>query len=195
MTPHSPVLPFRHPHGSTQSSGLVGITSACSVVEPWAAVFCGALGAVAYTIGAKLCLKLRIDDPVNATAVHFFAGMWGLMAPAFFAKESNMIASYGIEGHKGLFYGSGEMLGTQVGGAGRRGGETQHESLALYLREYAPTHAALGRPIAPQLCGFGSPTIHLPPTTHHAPPTRPSASARSSRGSRSTCSRSSSSSR
>jgi ammonium transporter, Amt family len=115
LTPHSPVLPFRHPHGSTQSSGLVGITSACSVVEPWAAIFCGALGAVAYTIGAKLCLKLRIDDPVNATAVHFFAGMWGLLAPALFAKEANMVAATYAAGQEGLFY-SGEfnMLWTQL---------------------------------------------------------------------------------
>jgi hypothetical protein len=111
-----------HSHTDTdppiRSPGLVGITSACSVVEPWAAVIIGAIGAVFYTIGAKLCLKLRIDDPVNATAVHFFAGMWGLLAPAFFAKEANMIAAYAIEGHEGLFYGGTTMLGTQLFGLG-----------------------------------------------------------------------------
>ena len=67
----------------------------------------GAGGAIAYTIGAKLCLALRIDDPVNASAVHFFAGAWGLIAPAIFAKESNMIAAYAISGQEGLFYGGG----------------------------------------------------------------------------------------
>jgi len=98
-------------------AGLVGITSACSVVEPWAAVLIGIGGAIAYTIGAKACLALRIDDPVNASAVHFFAGAWGLIAPALFAKESNMIAAYAISGQEGMFYGGGgNMLTTQAFG-------------------------------------------------------------------------------
>ena len=66
--------------------GLVGITSACSVVDPWAAIVIGAIGSIFYTIGQKTCLKWQIDDPVNASAVHFFAGAWGLMAPGIFAK-------------------------------------------------------------------------------------------------------------
>jgi len=70
-------------------------------------VVIGIGGAVAYTIGAKTCLALRIDDPVNASAVHFFAGAWGLIAPALFAKESNMIAAYAISGQEGMFYGGG----------------------------------------------------------------------------------------
>merc|ERR1719261_2000930 len=49
-------------------AGLVGITSACSVVEPWASIAIGAIGAVFYTIGAKACLSWGIDDPVNASA-------------------------------------------------------------------------------------------------------------------------------
>merc|ERR1719454_281742 len=96
-------------------AGLVGITSACSVVEPWAAAIIGVGGAVAYTIGAKVCLMFKIDDPVNATAVHFFAGAWGLMAPAIFAKESNMIAAYAITGQEGIIYGGGgDMVPTQA---------------------------------------------------------------------------------
>jgi len=166
LTPHSPVLPFRHPHGSTQFSGLVGITSACSVVDCWAAIACGAIGAVAYTFGAKLCLKLRIDDPVNATAVHFFAGMWGLMAPAFFAKESNMINSYGISGHEGLFYGGGGMLGTQVGGAGR--GNATRELCALVAHACARRGASPYRPAALRLwLTHHSPSTHHPPRTVH----------------------------
>jgi Amt family ammonium transporter len=95
-------------------AGLVGITSACSVVEPWAALLCGVGGAMFYTLGAKLCLKLRIDDPVNASAVHFFAGAWGLFAPALFAHKDNMSNAYSGSTHEGLFYGGTTMIYPQL---------------------------------------------------------------------------------
>ena len=59
-------------------------------------------------------LKLKIDDPVNASGVHFYAGMWGLMAPALFASEANMSNAYGITGYVGVFYGGFDMLYPQA---------------------------------------------------------------------------------
>ena len=92
-------------------AGLVSITSACPVVEPWAAVVIGPIGAVFYTLGAKLLVKLEIDDAVNATPVHYFAGCWGLMAPALFARPQHMREAYGNADVAGLFYtGQGNML-------------------------------------------------------------------------------------
>jgi len=55
----------------------------------------------------QLCLKLKIDDPVNASGVHFYAGMWGLLTPALFATSANMNNAYGIDGYVGLFNGGG----------------------------------------------------------------------------------------
>jgi len=98
-------------------AGLVGITSACSVVDPWAAVIIGAIASVWYQFGAHLMTKLRIDDVVNAAPVHLFAGMWGLLAPAFFASPKNMANAYGKGDYGGIFYGnenSGKMLGCQI---------------------------------------------------------------------------------
>ena len=93
-------------------AGLVSITSACPVVEPWAAVVIGPIGAVFYTLGAKLLVKLEIDDAVNATPVHYFAGCWGLMAPALFARPQHMREAYGNADVAGLFYtGQFNMLG------------------------------------------------------------------------------------
>jgi Amt family ammonium transporter len=92
-------------------AGLVSITSACPVVEPWAAVVIGPIGAVFYTLGAKLLVKLEIDDAVNATPVHYFAGCWGLLAPALFARKEHMREAYGNADVGGLFYtGQGNML-------------------------------------------------------------------------------------
>ena len=96
-------------------AGLVSITSACAVVEPWAAVVIGLIGAFVYTGGSFLLVKLEIDDAVNATPVHYFAGAWGLLAPALFARPYNMRAAYGNADRAGLFYtGDGSMLACQV---------------------------------------------------------------------------------
>ena len=93
-------------------AGLVSITSACPVVEPWAAVVIGPIGAVFYTLGAKLLVKFEIDDAVNATPVHYFAGCWGLLAPALFARPQHMREAYGNADVAGLFYtGQFNMLG------------------------------------------------------------------------------------
>ena len=95
-------------------AGLVAITAACAVVEPWAAVVIGMIGSFVYSGGSILLKKLHIDDAVNATPVHFFAGAWGLIAPGLFARGENMRAAY--DNHRtGLFYGgNGTMLGVQL---------------------------------------------------------------------------------
>lgn len=95
-------------------AGLVSITSACSVVDTGTALLCGVGGAIFCTFGEKLNLKLKIDDPCNASGVHFYAGMWGLMCPALFATEANMANAYGITGYEGVFYGGFEMLWPQA---------------------------------------------------------------------------------
>ena len=45
---------------------MKGITSACSVVDPWAAVIIGAVASAFYQVGARLLIRLQIDDVVNA---------------------------------------------------------------------------------------------------------------------------------
>mmetsp|Transcript_16509 Transcript_16509/g.49943 ORF Transcript_16509/g.49943 Transcript_16509/m.49943 type:complete len:493 (+) Transcript_16509:110-1588(+) len=95
-------------------AGLVSITSACAVVEPWASVVIGLVGALVYSGGSALLKKLEIDDAVNATPVHFFAGAWGLLTPGLFARGVNMRAAYGNH-RTGLFYGgNGTMLAVQA---------------------------------------------------------------------------------
>ena len=114
--------------------GLVGITSACSVVEvrhldlfllssfsclrqkeacgiessllhsklrmaecmqPWAALIIGFLSGALY-VGASwfVANKLKVDDPLDAVAVHCFCGAWGLMAAALFAAKAPTLAAY-----------------------------------------------------------------------------------------------------
>ena len=86
-------------------AGLVSITASCNVVEPWAAIVIGALGAVCYCLSCRLMNCLQIDDPLEATQVHGFCGIWGCIAAALFKRE------------KGIFYegeNSTEFLGVQL---------------------------------------------------------------------------------
>ena len=94
--------------------GLVSITANCNVVEPWAAILIGIIGGLVYRYSAKLLLHLQIDDVINASPVHFFCGVWGLLATGLFADPK----LGGMPNHeKGLFYGEGKLLGWQILGA------------------------------------------------------------------------------
>jgi Amt family ammonium transporter len=93
--------------------GLVSITANCNIVEPWAALIIGSVGGMVYLGSASLLLKLQIDDVINASPVHFFCGMWALIATGFFAEPHLA----GLDGHEsGVFYGGGKLLGWQLCG-------------------------------------------------------------------------------
>merc|ERR1719248_294849 len=65
-------------------AGLVSITAPCSNVESGSAVLIGFLGGFVYVGSSMLIKKLKIDDPVDASCVHGFCGMWGCLAAALF---------------------------------------------------------------------------------------------------------------
>lgn len=98
--------------------GLVAITAGCSVVTPYASVIIGVIGGWVYILGSKTLVMLKIDDAVDAVPVHFFNGMWGVLAAALFATEEGMAAAYSHKGGKhGLFYGGGgSLLGANICG-------------------------------------------------------------------------------
>merc|ERR1712146_596679 len=54
---------------------------------------------------------LKIDDVVDAGPVHFWCGMWGVLAVGLFA-ESGINDSY--EGGDGVVHGSGKQFGYQI---------------------------------------------------------------------------------
>jgi len=67
--------------------GLVGITAGCSVVTPAMAIVIGIVAAFFYHIGSCTMRKLKIDDPLDAFAVHGACGFWGVLAVGFFATK------------------------------------------------------------------------------------------------------------
>lgn len=69
-----------------------------------------------YVGASKLLLKLRIDDAVDAVPVHMFCGIWGCIATGIFADPERVAFAYGIDDAGGIFYGYGNVLGTEIVG-------------------------------------------------------------------------------
>jgi len=78
-------------------AGLVSITASCAVVETWGAIIIGVIGSLIY-IGVKhLVKKGKVDDPLDAFAVHGACGAWGCLAVGIFATRTNILRAYGFD--------------------------------------------------------------------------------------------------
>jgi Amt family ammonium transporter len=87
--------------------GLVSITAPCAVVKSWEAVIIGFVGGFVFQGTSMLMKILKIDDVVDAIAVHGACGLWGMIAIGLFGNPDEGI------GGNGAFYG-GDQLGTQL---------------------------------------------------------------------------------
>ena len=76
-------------------AGLVSITAPCPVVDPWAAIVIGIIGAFVFIGASALLKKLKIDDPLDAFPIHGACGFWGVIAVGIFATDANVAWSYG----------------------------------------------------------------------------------------------------
>jgi Amt family ammonium transporter len=90
-------------------AGLVAITAPCAFVTPLAAVLIGLIGGVLACLAATWIENWGIDDPVGAVPVHFFNGIWGVIAVGLFASGNPDSAAWnGVDSPvTGLFYGGG----------------------------------------------------------------------------------------
>ncbi|BAQ63405.1 ammonium transporter [Geminocystis sp. NIES-3709] len=67
-------------------AGLVSITASCHAVSTSEAVIIGAIGAYLMLFAKGQLEKHKIDDAVDAVAVHGMGGTWGILAVALFAQ-------------------------------------------------------------------------------------------------------------
>ncbi len=80
-------------------AGLVGITAGCATLDAAGAGGVGGVAGVLVVVAIEFIdIKLKLDDPVGAVAVHGVNGVWGTLAVGLFAVEG------------GLFYGGGARL-------------------------------------------------------------------------------------
>lgn len=80
---------------------LVGITAGCATVHPWASILIGIIAAFVYHFASCMMRKFKIDDPLDAFAVHGACGMWGVLAAGLFtAKEYSYAPSSDSQNYK-----------------------------------------------------------------------------------------------
>ena len=108
--------------GNGALSGLVAITGPCAFVQTWAAWIIGMVaGALYYGASKVILLKLKIDDPLDAIAVHAVSGMWGSIAAALLSSPNLVTNWFGpLPGYSEVIDGVGQRpYGLFMGGGGR----------------------------------------------------------------------------
>jgi ammonium transporter, Amt family len=101
-------------------AGLVAITGGCAFVGPWAAIIIGTVGGIVLLLWSDMLEKVKVDDAVGASAVHWACGMWGIVAIGLFAEPTlTPFAANVKSGFGGLLIpgGNAEILVTQVIGS------------------------------------------------------------------------------
>lgn len=96
-------------------AGLVAVTAGCTNVDAIGATIIGAVsGFLVVGVVELLDLKLHIDDPVGAVAVHCANGMWGTIAAGLFATSTS---AGGVDGPiYALIHGTSFVEGLKVFG-------------------------------------------------------------------------------
>mmetsp|Transcript_29812 Transcript_29812/g.54407 ORF Transcript_29812/g.54407 Transcript_29812/m.54407 type:complete len:567 (+) Transcript_29812:46-1746(+) len=64
--------------------GLVSITAGCGNVESGSAVVIGIIGGLVFVVASTVLKICKVDDPIDAFAVHGACGLWGVLAAALF---------------------------------------------------------------------------------------------------------------
>ncbi len=78
-------------------AGLVAITAPCATVDALGSIVIGAVSGVLVVLVVELLdLKLHIDDPVGAVAVHCANGIWGTVADGLFNTEAGLLYGGGL---------------------------------------------------------------------------------------------------
>ena len=111
-------------------AGLVSITAGAPVVSNWAAFVIGAIGGcLYYATSHAVAWALRVDDVVDAFAVHGACGVWSLVAVGLLADGSTAAAT--VYGEATADAGRGAIVGVFYGGDGALLGAEVVAALAI----------------------------------------------------------------
>ena len=94
-------------------AGLVAITAPCAFVSVPSALIIGIIAGIIVVMAVFFFDRIRIDDPVGATAVHLANGVFGTIALGLFADPT--VCPAAAVAKKGLLLGGGmAQLGPQL---------------------------------------------------------------------------------
>jgi len=91
-------------------AGLVSITAGCGNVECGSSFMIAVVGGIVYEVSSRLVKKMKVDDPIDAFAVHGAPGMWGTLAAAIFDWGRSMDQFHGWSGFSCVAGEDGECL-------------------------------------------------------------------------------------
>merc|ERR1719233_2308912 len=77
-------------------AGMVALCAGCNLYEPWAALIVGGMGGVSFMCVHFGMLKLRLDDPLDAVAVHGGGGIVGILSVPWFMYVGLEVGERGI---------------------------------------------------------------------------------------------------
>jgi Amt family ammonium transporter len=98
-------------------AGLVAITAPCAFVSVQSSLIIGLIAGVLVVLAVLFFDRVRVDDPVGATAVHLANGVFGTIALGLFADPT--VCPAAAVAKKGLLLGGGlAQLGPQLMGVG-----------------------------------------------------------------------------
>jgi Amt family ammonium transporter len=98
-------------------AGLVAITAPCAFVSVESSLIIGVIAGILVVLAVLFFDKVRVDDPVGATAVHLANGVFGTIALGLFADPTVCPAAAAAK--KGLLLGGGmAQLAPQLMGVG-----------------------------------------------------------------------------
>ncbi|XP_052799363.1 putative ammonium transporter 1 [Mya arenaria] len=89
-------------------TGMVAVCAGCNQFKSYFGFITGVLGGIAYMVTTWLVLKLKVDDPLDATAVHFGGGVVGVLSVPLFSYDYGVIYHWDMK--------SGYYLAWQVAG-------------------------------------------------------------------------------
>lgn len=96
----------------------MAITSGCSVVEPWAAIIAGFVGALVLIGWNMAAAVFEYDDPLEAAQLHAGCGSWGLIFTGLFANKKLINEVYGgstaSRPYGAFMGGGGKLLAAQI---------------------------------------------------------------------------------
>jgi len=83
-------------------AGMVALCAGCDDLYPWAAIIIGSVAGLSLIAWHSLMIKLKIDDPLDAVAVHLGGGLTGILLTPIFATNGKL-------GVGGIIYGGHDL--------------------------------------------------------------------------------------
>lgn len=83
-------------------TGMVAACAGCNVMHTYGACVVGCISGISFHLWSWIVRSLKIDDPLDAVAVHFGGGSWGVIALAFFHRGDGIL--YNWNQRSGMFF-------------------------------------------------------------------------------------------